>query len=165
MAAILVNNTDFAILADVKAALAGATLDGETVFAAVTATTSAPQSKAAQFTASPVCVVRYVSTVEADGAEDTRCCAVRLELILATREAAGRDESDRIEEVLRLRCAAINAVGAAVPAAASACGRGLAFRRPIQWGQPSLDTSVGQPWAVCLQPVEIGFIVASPTAH
>ena len=166
MTAITVANKDWSIIQDVKTALAEATVGGAAVFQSVTATTSDTQAQQCQFLASPIAVVRYVTTQEDDSPEDVRGCRLMLELVVAALvDSAGADESSRLEEILRLRNAAVNAVEADPPADAQAWGDGDHFQKRIQWGRPQIDVSVEQPWAVCRLPVEIGFVLDSGTNH
>jgi len=80
-------------------------------------------------------------------------------------DAGAFDEPARLAEIMRLRNATVNAIGAAPPADARAWGSARAYQPRIRWGQPKLDLSAGQPWAICRMPVEIGFIIQDGTSH
>jgi hypothetical protein len=166
MSEITVANTDCSILEAVKTALAGATIGGSAVFKSVAVTTSDDQAGQCQFHSSPIAILRYVTTREDRSPEDVRGCHVALELTLAALvDCAGSDESARLQEVLRLKNAAMNAVESDPPADAHAWGDGDHYHERIEWGAPEIDASAGQPWAVCKLPVRIGFVLDSPTSH
>jgi hypothetical protein len=166
MSAITVANTDWSIVEAVKTALADATIGGAAVFEAVTVTTSDAQAGQCQFHSSPIAIVHYVTTREDDSPEDTRACCVALRLTLAALvDSAGVDESARLQEALRLKNAAVNAVETDPPADSHAWGDGDHYHRQIEWGRAEVDASADQPWVVCRLPVEIGFVLDSPTSH
>ena len=166
MSELTVSNTDFSLVEAVKTALDAATIDSADVFQSVAVTASKAAPDQYPFHDSPAAVVRYVTTREDDSPEDLRGCCVALELTLAVLvDCATADESSRLQEVLRLKNAAINAVEASPPAAASAWGDGDHYQGRIRWGRSQLDTAVGRPWAVCVLPVEIAFVLSSPTSH
>jgi hypothetical protein len=166
MPAISVQNEDWSVLTAVRSALEAATIDAASVFEAVTVTTSDVQAVQCQFSASPIVVLRYVTTREDHCPEEVRGCCVELELTIAVQvNAAGTDESSRLEEVLRLKNAAVNAVGAAPPANAHAWGDANHYHTRVQWGRVEVDTKAHQPWAICKLPVAIGFVLDSPTSH
>jgi len=166
MATITVQNEDWSVVEAVRDALATATIDGQAAFESVTVTTSDAQAGQCQFHDSPIVVLRYVTTREDDSPEDVRGCCVALELTVAAQvDCAGADESSRLQEILRLKNAAVNAVEAAPPAASCAWGDGDQYRKRIQWGRAEIDTATHRPWAVCRLPVEIGFVLDGPTSH
>ena len=166
MSAITVANRDWSIIAAVKTALAEATVGGSPVFESVTVTTSSAQASECQFHSAPIAILRYVTTREDASPEDVRGCHVALELLFAALvDGAGSDESARLQEVLRLKNAAMNAVETDPPADAHAWGDGDRYQEQIEWGSPQLDVSTDQPWAVCRLPVHIGFVLDGPTAH
>ena len=166
MTAITIANTDWSIVDDVRDALAAATVAASDVFDSVTVTTCDVQQCATRLSNSPVAIVRYVTTREAACPEDVRGGAVSLEIILAAAvDDADLDESARLAEIMRLRNAAVNAIEADPPADACAWGSARAYQPRIRWGQPKLDLSAGQPWAICRMPVEIGFIIPAGTSH
>lgn len=165
MGAITVANTDWSIISAVDSALSEAAISGAAVFAEVTVTTSAAQVRQCRFARSPAAVIRYVGTSEDGSPEDVRSCGVSLELIIAAKVAAGADESSRLQEVLRLMNAAKNAVEGSPPAGAAAWGDGDVYRRRIAWGAASIDATAGQPWAVCLLPVELCYVLTAGTSH
>lgn len=165
MTAITVANTDWSIVDDVRDALAAATVSAAAVFDSVTVTTCDAKECATRLSRSPSAVVRYVTTREEACPEDVRGGAVSLEIILAAAVAAAVDESARLAEIMRLRNAAVNAIEADPPADACAWGSARAYQPRIRWGQPKLDLSASQPWAICRMPVEIGFIIQAGTSH
>jgi hypothetical protein len=166
MATISVVNTDWAIVEAVQNALAAATIQGAAVFEAVTVTTSNVQAGQCQFQDSPIAMLRYVTTREDDSPEGVRGCAVLLEMILAAQVCpTGVSESSRLQEALRLKNAAVNAVEQTPPDDSSAWGDGNHYHPRIHWGPAEIDTEVRQPWAVCRLPVEIGFVLNGPTSH
>lgn len=166
MAAITVSNTDWGILSAVRDALAAAEIGGQTVFEDVTVTTSRKQADECQFAGpTPKVILRYVTTAERTSPEDVRGCYVALELIVSTRTSSGVDESDRIQEILRLANAAKNAVEASPPASAAAWGDSAYYHDAVRWGDVDLDTEAASPWAVSRLPVTIGFALTSGTHH
>ena len=166
MTAITVANADWSVVDSVKAALAAATIGGSAAFESVSLTTSDAQAAQCQFHGSPIVILRYVTTREDDSPEDVRGCCVAMELILAAQANCGHvDESSRLQEVLRLKNAAVNAVEAAPPSLSAAWGGGDRYRPRLRWGNPQIDASIDRPWVVCRLPLEIGFVLAGPTAH
>ena len=166
MSAITVANTDWSVVQAVKTALSDATIDSAAVFRSVAVTASDAQAGECQFRDSPIAVLRYVTTREDDSPEDVRGCCVVLELVVAAMvECAATDESSRLQEVLRLKNAAINAVETDAPADSSAWGDGDHYHKRIQWGRPQIDTAVCQPWAACKLPLEVGFVLENGTSH
>jgi len=165
MTDITIANTDWAILAAVRDALAGARIDGLPVFAAVSVTTSAQQAQECQFRTSPVAVVRYLATTQQAGVEDHLACQVSLEVLLAVKVPAGLDEAPRLQEVLRLANAARNAVNAAKPAAACDWSDGQRALRRLEFGPPKVDSSESAPWAVAVLPLAATYTLESDTAN
>ena len=166
MAAVTVVNTDWEIIEDIDEALTAATISAVTVFKQVTATTSDPQAKQAQFTgAHPLVILLYETTTEDDCAEDVRSGAVRLTLIVATKADPARDESARLKEILRLKNAAMNAVEGTAPSDASAWAAEASTHEAIEWGEPVIDITEAAPWIVCRLPLEIGYVLDTGTQH
>lgn len=166
MSAITVANTDWSIVQAVKSALSDATIDSSPAFTSVTVTSSDASGEQRQLVGSSIAILRYVTTREDDSAEDMRGCSVVMEIAVATMvDGAGMDESPRLQEILRLKNAAVNAVEADPPADSHAWGDGDHYHKRIEWGPPRIDTTVGQPWAVCRLPLEIGFSLNDGTSH
>ena len=166
MAAITVDNQDWSIVEAVQTALSSAAIQGASVFQSVAVSTSDMQAGQCQFHTSPIAVLRYVTTREDHSPEGVRGGIVALELILAAQiDATGLSESTRLQEVLRLKNAAINAVEQAPPDDSSAWGDGDHYHARIRWGPTEIDTSVRQPWVMCRLPAEIGFALDGPTSH
>jgi hypothetical protein len=166
MAAITVANKDWAIINAVKTALAGATIEGSPVFRAVSVTTSADQARQCQFTGHPAAVIRYVTTVDDEGVDGERNCRLLLRILIATMvDAAGVDESLRLQEILRLKNAAINAVEASPPGDSDSVGDNDFHAPRIHWGEAEVDASGKLPWAVAVLPVEFGYRLPAATGH
>jgi hypothetical protein len=166
MTAITVTNVDWSILDAVRAAVAAATIGETAVFRSVTVTTADAQAEQCQFRDSPIAIVRYVTTVEDATPEDVRGCTVAMELTVAAwSQGAGPGESARLQEILRLKNAAVNAVEAAPPGDAHAWGGADRYHQRLQWGRPRIDAAVDRPWAVCRLPLEIGFVLDNGTSH
>jgi hypothetical protein len=166
MSEITVANTDWSIVQAIKTALGDAAVDSAAVFRSVTVAASDAQSAECQFRDSPIAILRYVTTREDESPEGVRGCCVVLELVLAAMvECAATDESSRLQEVLRLKNAAINAVETDAPADSSAWGDGDHYHKRIQWGRPQIDMTVRQPWAVCRLPLEVGYVLDNGTSH
>ena len=165
MSEITVANTDWNIAGAVKTAVSAATIDSSPVFQSVTVAMTREQAMKVQLTDSPVAIVLYDKTAEDIGVDDERNCVVSLTIILAARLAATPDESARLQEILRLKNAAVNAVEDATIAAASAVGAGDFFAPPIKWQHGEIDTSSRPPWMICRLPVKIAYRLSSPTSH
>jgi hypothetical protein len=168
MTEITISNTDWSILDAVRTALGGATVGGEAVFASVTMTTSPGHLRQVQLTGDmPRAIILYKATNEHDDTDGGRLGWVSLELILATRVSSGSDASGRIQEILRLKNAAINAVEASRPSAAVGAGTAELYRPAILWkpadiklSEPDLD-----PWVLCRLGVEVTYALSSGTSH
>jgi len=166
MSSITVANKDWLIIDAVRSALAAATIEGSGVFEEVAVTTSERQARECQFTAAPKAIVRYVTTRDEAGLDGERNCVVVLEITVAAMvHASGVDESDRLEELLRLKNAAINAVESSLPSDAAAVGDGRFYARRIRWGDVSIDSALKPPWAVAVLPVELGYHLAAAAGH
>jgi len=166
MSNITVANTDWSIVSDTHDALAGAQIGGQNVFADVTVTTSRTQARECQFAgAAPKAIVRYVTTAERVSPEDVRGCYVAMELILVARVACGVDESQRMQEILRLCNAAKNAVETDAPAAAGPWGDNAYYHDAVRWGDTDIDTESTPPWAVARLPVTVGFALDGGSSH
>jgi len=166
MAAITVSNTDWSIVEAVRDALAGAAVDSDPVFESVTIAADEDEFRANRLCGSPVAIVRYLHTREHAGPEDIRGACVSMEIVIATVvNSPGLDDSAVLAEALRLKNAAMNAVEADPPAAASAWGSANAWQDRIRWREPGIDTSAGRPWALCRIGVEVGYVVASGVSH
>ena len=166
MAEISVTNKDWSIVNAVKGALAGATIEGSAVFAAVRVTASEVDFRGVQMREHPVAVVRYVTTVEDRGLDGERNCRLSAELLVATMvQTAGVDQAGRIQEALRLANAAKNAVESALPADAEAVADGNFHARRIDWGQVAVDATTAGPWAIAALPVTFGYLLNSATGH
>ena len=166
MAAITVSNTDWSIVSAVRDALAAAAVASGPVFESVSIVAGQDDVKANRLCGSPVAVVRYLHTRENAGPEDVRGACVSMEIVLATAvESPGLDDSAVLAEALRLKNAAINAVEADPPAAASAWGAASAWQDRIRWREPRIDTSAGRPWVLCRLGLEVGYVVASGVSH
>jgi hypothetical protein len=166
MPAITVANRDWDVVDAVADALRQATIAGAAVFAGVAVTTAEPQARDVHLTGEgPRAVVRYVTTTEDYALEDARASAVLLEVLLAARVAPSADESDRLEEVLRLKNAAVNAVEASPPGDATGWAEGGRYRHPLRWGRPEIDARESPPWAIVRLPLEVALVVDDPAYH
>lgn len=172
MAQITVANTDWEILAAVKTALANAAIGSYAVFAAAYVTSGPATFLQVQTQESPVAVVEYLTTTEDVGVRDSdaaheRNCVLSAQIRIAVMVEGDDelDECDRVQEALRLKNAAINAVEAAAPSDATFLADGEMFAEGIQWGEPEIDLESNKPWAVVSLPVEFGYRLTAPTAH
>ena len=166
MADITVSNTDWSVISAVKTALAEATIEAALVFQAVTATTSDRQARQCQFTQSPIAIVRYLTTRELASPEAVVGCALSLELTLAARvDSPATDESQRLEEILRLVSAAKNAIHADPPEQIAAWPDGDGFSPALEFGPGKIDTAERQAWAVAVLPVNLTYVLEGPTSH
>ena len=165
MAAITVTHNDWAVVDAVKTALAEATIDAQGVFQSVTATTCEDQARQCQFTASPAAIVRYRGTDEQAWPDQIVRSVVGMELMLAVKiDSPANDESDRLEEVLRLVAAAKIAILAAPPPEACAWGEGASFSAGIEFGRVEIDTTERDPWAVAVLGVSVTLVPDDRTA-
>jgi len=164
LADITVANTDWAILAAVRDALAGATVSGEAVFKSVSVA-SAGRDAARGLTASPAAVVRFVGSREAPGLDGERLGAVDLELVLAARVDGSDGRAARLEEILRLKNAAVNAVRTSPPADAVAVGDGRFSAEALAWGRPEIDADARPPWVVVTLTLRAGYRLADAVSH
>ena len=169
MAVVTIANTDWEILDDIREALANATLDtasGEAVFARVELTTDAPESVERDYGpgADTIAVVRYVGTTQERITDGQYGCVVRAEITVAGK---GTSRAARIQEALRLKNGAINAVEGSPPAdlAGWSVAEGEAGTYKLTWGEPTIDAESRQPWAVAVIPLEVAFVVTSATGH
>jgi hypothetical protein len=162
MTAITVSNKEWCILSAVRDALSAAEVDGAAVFQAVSVTTSDQQARETQLATSPVAVVRYVATAEDDSPQGLRGCTVCLEILVAARADS---EAQRLEQALRLKNAAVNAVEAAPPPDARAWGDDNHYQKKLRWGRPQIDATEHSPWALARIPLDVGFLLSSGTAH
>jgi len=166
MAAITVSNTEWSILDAVASALRGATIASAEVFAAVHVTASRVQFAWARGGDSPVAVVEYVTTIEAEGLDGERDCALDGRIHVAAAVAgSGTDESPRIQEALRLVNAAKNAVETSLPADADTVGAVRLHARTVEWGDVALDADTNRPWVTATVPVRFGYVVGAGTGH
>lgn len=172
MAVITVANTDFAILAAVKTALTDAAIGSYAVFKAVYLTSGPVTFVKVQTQESPTAVVEYLTTTDDVGVCDSdsaweRNCVLSAQILIAVMVEGddGLDECDRVQEALRLKNAAINAVEAAAPANATFVADDNFFAEKIKWGEPEIDLESNKPWAIVTLPVEFGYRLTKPTAH
>ena len=168
MTAITITNKDWSILSAVRSSLADATVDDEAVFASVTMTTSPRQARQCQLAGpAPKAIILYQGTDERDGIDGERNCWVSMRLLLAARAPLGVDASARLEEILRLKNAAMNAVEAAWPPDACPGGTPELHRPAIRWQSADieLDESATQRWALCGLGLEVSYRLSSKTSH
>jgi hypothetical protein len=167
MAAITINNTDWTILDAVRAAVAGATVNSQAVFAAVAITASAEQARQCQQAGRmPSAIVRYVGTVEGTCGGGEGFAVVELELLLTARLARGVNEAAAVQEALRLINGAKNALMAAVPAAAKPVANETEFHEALEWGRPRIESEASDsPWVAATLPVRLAYPLASATGH
>ena len=166
MGAITVANKDWAAIEDVADALAAATINSETVFGTVAVTTAEAQLREVQLTGpQPRAVIRYVGTDYSDAAEETRTCAVAMEIHLAARLAPNADQRDRLTAALRLVNAAINAVETDPPDDAIGIGGGGKHRPGLQWRRPTIDASESAPWVLAVLPLTVNLTLDAGGRH
>lgn len=160
---ITVANTDYAIVSAVKDALANAQISSVDVFAAVSIVGAREVFKSKNCITSPVAVVRYLGTeetrIQADNAVGE---IVSMELILAAQKPT---EPERVQECLRLKNAAQNAIHTTPPGDARDLGENETLTYRIQFAEPEINTSSNQPWGVVTLPLKISYRLASKTAH
>ena len=168
MSEITISNTDWSILNAVRTALSDATEGGEAVFASATMTTSVSHLRQVQLTGKmPKAIILYKGADEHDGTDGGRFCWVSLELILATRISSGSDAASRVQEILRLKNAAINAVETDPPAEAVGASTADLYRPAILWRPADIELSEPglDPWVLCRLGLEVTYALSTATSH
>ena len=167
MAAITINNTDWTMVDAVRSAMAGATVNAQALFAAVSVTASPEQARQCQQAGKmPSAVVRYVGTVEGTCGGGERFAIVEVELVLTARLARGVNEAAAIQEALRLINGAKNALMSAPPAAARPVANETEFHDALEWGRPRIESEASDsPWVAAALPVRLAYPLASATGH
>ena len=74
-------------------------------------------------------------------------------------------QETRLEEILRLKNAAVNAVEASPPADAEGWPEGSRYHIPVRWGRPKIDTEEAAPWIVARLPLEVALVLDDPAYH
>jgi len=162
MGAISVANKDWAAVEAVADALAAATISSQAVFAAVAVTTGESQSREVQLAGqSPRAIVRYLTTTHADLPESVRAATIEIEILLAAKVAPGADERDRLEEILRLKNAAINGVEDDPPTDATGFWDGRTHHPPLEWGRPVIDAKESAPWVLGRLPLKVNLTLGN----
>ena len=166
MTEITVANTEWEIIEDLQDALKAATITGQKAFPTVTASTRIPQFEEAQYkNPDPVACVMYNETEENHSPENSRGCAVSVNILVATKVNPKIDESDRLKEALRLMNAAKNAVEATPPSDAHTWGDGDYYQRELEWDTPAIDLTESDPWITVTIPLAASYLLSSPTSH
>ena len=168
MSEITISNTDWSILDAVRTALGDATEGGEAIFASVCMTTSPSHLRQVQLTGKmPRAVILYKGTCEHNGTDGGRLGWVSLELILATRISSGSDASGRVQEILRLKNAAINAIETDPPAEAVGAATADLYRPAILWRPADIELSEPgvDPWVLCRLGLEVTYTLSTAASH
>ena len=152
MSEITISNTDWSILDAVKTALSGTSEGGEAIFASVVMTTSLSHLRQVQLADKmPRAIILYKGSDEHSDTDGGRLAWVTLELILASRVSSGSDASGRVQEILRLKNASINAVETDRPAGAVGAATSDLYRPAILWRPADIELSEPgvDPWVLC----------------
>jgi len=168
MSEITISNTDWSIVDAVRTALVDARVAGEAVFASVDLATSLEHMRQVQLSGpTPRAVILYKNTQEHVDVDGGRACWVSLELILSTRIAAVSDASGRIQEILRLKNAAVNAIETDRPSEATGAASADVYRPGLLWNPADIKFSEPgvDPWVLCRLGLEITYALQSPAAH
>ncbi len=168
MSEITISNTDWSICDAINTAISEATVGGEAIFASVDITTSIKHLRQAQLAGkTPRAVILYRGSDEHNGTDDARFCWVSMELILSARVAAGSDASARIQEILRLKNAAINAVETDRPAEAVGAATADLYRPAIIWRPADIELSQPDvdPWVLCRLGLEVTYALPDGASH
>jgi len=168
MSEITITNTDWSILDAVRTAVSEATLGGEAIFASVDMTTSVKHLRQVQLAGkTPRGVILYKSTSEHNDADGGRLGWVTLELILSTKASGGTDAAGRVQEILRLKNAAVNAVETDRPPQAVGAGTSDLYRPAILWRPADIELSEPgvDPWVLCRLGLEITYALPSGASH
>ena len=168
MSEITISNTDWSILNAVRTALSAATEGGEAVFASAEMTTSASHLRQVQLAGKmPKAILLYKGAVEHNGTDGGRFCWVSLELILAARVSSRADAAPRVQEILRLKNAAINAVETDPPAEAVGAATADLYRPAILWRPADIELSEPglDPWVLCRLGLEVTYVLSAAASH
>lgn len=168
MSEITISNTDWSVLDAVRTALTDATESGEAIFASVATTTSTKHLRQVQLAGkTPRAIILYKRSDERIAADGKRAGWVTLELILATRASSGSDASGRVQEILRLKNAAINAVQSDPPSEAVGAASADLYRPAILWRPADIELSEPgvDPWVLCRIGLEVTYALSSAAAH
>ena len=164
MAAITITNQDDTILLAVAAALSGATVGGNNLFAQVRHAGSPEEARQKYLTAgaSATAVVVYTGTDEYRIFDLKWGMVCDIDLILAVKDTS---PALRKTAITRLINGAKNAVAAGPPAIAKAFGADGELHRRLEWADPSLDLLTNQPWAIAVLPLRIAYVVDDETSR
>jgi hypothetical protein len=168
MSEITISNTDWSVLDAVKTALSGAAEGGEAIFASVVMSSSVSHMRQVQLAGKmPRTIILYKGTNEHNGTDGTRFGWVTLELILATRVSSGSDASGRVQDILRHKNAAINAVETDRPERAVGAATADLYRPAILWRPADIELSEPgiDPWVLCRLGLEVTYTLATGTSH
>lgn len=167
MGEVTIANIDWEIIDDIDDALTNATLSGVAVFNQVTVSSDLEEARSRDFKASSLAIIVYRKTEqfwlpEEVAGEQKHGCVVSADILVAGKS---NTVSGRLQEAMRLKNIAINAVEGSAPTNAEGFGDENVYHKNIEWGEPTLDVPEKQPWAVAIQPVEIAFVLADKTSH
>jgi len=166
MTAITIANKEWDVISDLSDALTDATLSGVTIFKQVHTTTSAEYAKGGEFTGSaPIAWVIFENRTENEGPENVLWCQVSVTIMVAWQDKDADTDAEKLENILYYINAAINAIQADPPDDASAGGDTDHYQRALEWGEPELDLTEKDPWAVATIPLTVGFVLNGHTAH
>jgi len=168
MSEITISNTDWSILNAVRTALNGATEGSEAIFASATMTTSVSHLRQVQLAGKmPKAIILYRGADEHNGTDGERFCWVSLELILAARVSSGADAAPRVQEILRLKNAAINAIETDPPAEAVGAATADLYRPAILWRPADIELSEPglDPWVLCRLGLEVTYALSAAASH
>jgi len=162
MTAITLNNYDAAILADIRSALAAATLSGAAVFSRVEYAGSLAEAKQKKFTGGAFAAVIYLHSDEYGISELRRGVVTHYQIVVADKASA---ELTRAQAVSGLVNSAKNAVETTPPSAASDFSIGETLYERIVWGVPDVDSLSNLDWAACVIPLSVAHVISSKTTH
>lgn len=168
MSEITISNTDWSILDAVRTALSGAVEGGEAIFASVSMAASLSHLRQVQLAGKmPRAVILYKNSNEHNGSDGGRVGWVSIELILATRVSAGSDAGGRVQEILRLKNGAVNAVETDRPAQAVGAATADLYRPAILWRPADIELSEPgvDPWVLCRLALEVTYAIADAASH
>lgn len=168
MSEITISNTDWSILDSVRSALGDATEGGDAIFASVVMTTSVSHLQQVQLAGkTPRAIILYKGSDEHNGTDGGRFCWVSLELILTTRISPRTDAAGRVQEILRLKNAAINAIETDPPPEASGAATADLYRPAILWTPADIKLSEPgvDPWVICRLGLEVTYALATAASH
>lgn len=168
MAEITVNNVDWSVLSAVRDALANATIEQSSVLREVAIVNDERQIQDRLLSGNaPKAVVVFHQTDQTLGLQEEVNCVVSMTIVLLGKVAGGVAAEGRLQEAMRLKNAAINAIEASPPPVACDTASDAKVQPAVKWGkaQLQLKPEVQSPWILCRQPLEVAYRLNNRVSH